>query len=202
MNFWAINPRKISLSRFRIRKGLTAACCPTSLLCLGMRNSSLVSRDEKSMLCLLILDMHSSWRPQIPFTLLFGIATSIDLLESRLLKSACRLIYGAQFDCVQTETILENVFKGAVISSDVPLRLGPQILRGMLDRQRDHMAGIQAFISSLKVRLICGLKIDLEADDGGSTFICAIFTPTPSASYWLQRLKEGKKSYKPSTSRH
>ncbi|EHK45254.1 uncharacterized protein TrAtP1_003503 [Trichoderma atroviride] len=102
-----------------------------------------------------IITLLSSWRPQIPFTLLFGIATSIDLLESRLLKSACRLIYGAQFDCVQTDTILENVFRGAVISSDVPLRLGPQILRSMLDRQRDHMAGIQAFISSLKYIYMC-----------------------------------------------
>jgi hypothetical protein len=155
MNFWAINPMKIFLSHFRILKGLTAAYYPILLLCLGMRNSYLVSRDWKCVLCLLILDMCSSWQSQIPFTLLFGIATSIDLLESRLLKSACRLIYGAQFDCVQTDTILENVFKGAVISNDVPLRLGPQILRSMLDRQRDHMAGIQAFISSLKVRLIC-----------------------------------------------
>ncbi|KAL7799154.1 origin recognition complex subunit 3 N-terminus domain-containing protein [Trichoderma ceciliae] len=102
-----------------------------------------------------IITLLSSWRPQIPFTLLFGIATSIDLLESRLLKSACRLIYGAQFDCVQTETILESVFKGAVVSSDVALRLGPQILRGMLDRQRDQMAGIQAFISSLKYIYMC-----------------------------------------------
>lgn len=156
MNFWAISPTKISLSRFRIPKGSTAAYYPISLLCLGMwNNSNLSSRGREEYLCLLILDMCSSWQPQIPFTLLFGIATSIDLLESRLLKSACRLIYGAQFDCVQTDTILENVFKGAVISSDVPLRLGPQILGSMLDRQRDHMAGIQAFISSLKVRLIC-----------------------------------------------
>ncbi|KAL6878664.1 origin recognition complex subunit 3 N-terminus domain-containing protein [Trichoderma novae-zelandiae] len=102
-----------------------------------------------------IITLLSSWRPQIPFTLLFGIATSIDLLESRLLKAACRLIYGAQFDCVQTETILERVFMGAVVSSDIPLRLGPQILRGMLDRQRDQMAGIQAFISSLKYIYMC-----------------------------------------------
>ncbi|KAL7922652.1 origin recognition complex subunit 3 N-terminus domain-containing protein [Trichoderma austrokoningii] len=102
-----------------------------------------------------IITLLSSWQAQIPFTLLFGIATSIDLLESRLLKSACRLIYGAQFDCVQTDTILENVFKGAVISSNVPLRLGPQVLRSMLDRQRDHMAGIQAFISSLKYVYMC-----------------------------------------------
>ncbi|KAH6604715.1 hypothetical protein Trco_006422 [Trichoderma cornu-damae] len=123
-----------------------------------------------------VITLLSSWRPQIPFTLLFGIATSIDLLESRLLKSACRLIYGVQFDCVQTETILEEVFKGAVVSSDVPLRLGPQILRGMLDRQRDQMAGIQAFISSLKYVYMCHfyanalsvlLAPETETEEGG-----------------------------------
>ncbi|KAM0255415.1 hypothetical protein ACHAQJ_005783 [Trichoderma viride] len=127
-----------------------------------------------------IITLLSSWRSQIPFTLLFGIATSIDLLEGRLLKSACRLIYGAQFDCVQTETILERVFKGAVVSSDVPLRLGPQILKSMLDRQRDHMAGIQAFISSLKYVYMChfyanALSILLapETDDEGGEILQA-----------------------------
>lgn len=94
----------------------------------------------------------SSWRPRIPFTLLFGIATSVELLQARLLKSACRLIYGAQFDCVQAEAMLETLFNSAVAASQVPLRLGGPLLHGMLDRQQDQVAGVQAFISSLKVR--------------------------------------------------
>ncbi|PMB73055.1 Origin recognition complex subunit 3 [Beauveria bassiana] len=97
-----------------------------------------------------LITLLSSWRPRIPFTLLFGVATSVELLQARLLKSACRQIYGGQFDDVQTDTILESVFKGAVAASDVPLRLGGPLLRWMLDRQRDQVAGIQAFISSLK----------------------------------------------------
>jgi origin recognition complex subunit 3 len=68
-----------------------------------------------------------------------------------LLKTACQQIYGAQFDAVQTDAILEAIFKIAVSASDVPLRLGSPLLKSMLDRQRDQMAGIQAFISSLKV---------------------------------------------------
>ncbi|KAG5984929.1 hypothetical protein E4U55_002511 [Claviceps digitariae] len=104
---------------------------------------------ESSLLSDLITLFHS-WRPRIPFTLLFGIATSVDLLQARLLKSACRLIYGGQFDGVQTANILETVFKGAVASADVPLRLGAPLLRSMLERQHEQMAGIQSFISSLK----------------------------------------------------
>ncbi|KAG6051001.1 hypothetical protein E4U39_002505 [Claviceps sp. Clav50 group G5] len=109
---------------------------------------------ESSLLSDLIALFHS-WRPRIPFTLLFGIATSVDLLQARLLKSACRLIYGGQFDGVQTASILETVFKGAVASADVPLRLGAPLLRSMLERQHEQVAGIQSFISSLKYAYMC-----------------------------------------------
>lgn len=56
---------------------------------------------------------------------------------------------------MQTETILETVFKTAVAAADVPLQLGGPLLRSMLDRQRDQVAGIQAFISSLKYAYMC-----------------------------------------------
>ncbi|TWU78027.1 hypothetical protein ED733_006566 [Metarhizium rileyi] len=104
---------------------------------------------DSSLLSDLITLFHS-WRPRIPFTLLFGIATSVELLQTRLLKSACRLIYGAQFDAAQAGNILETVFKGAVAAADVPLIVGAPLLRSMLDRQYEQVAGIQSFISSLK----------------------------------------------------
>ncbi|PFH60507.1 hypothetical protein XA68_10856 [Ophiocordyceps unilateralis] len=117
-----------------------------------------------------LISLFHSWRSRIPFTLLFGIATSVDLFQARLLKSACRLVYGAQFDCVQTETILETVFKGAVAASDVPLRLGGSLLRSMLERQHTQMAGIQAFISSLKYAYMCHFYANalsiLDSPDG------------------------------------
>ncbi|KAL2756413.1 hypothetical protein ACRALDRAFT_1081719 [Sodiomyces alcalophilus JCM 7366] len=99
--------------------------------------------------------LFSSWMPQIPFTLLFGVATSVDLLQARLLKSACQLLYGAQFDVVQTDTILEQVFKPAVAGEDVLLRLGPSLLQTLIDRQHDHVAGIHSFLSSLKYAHMC-----------------------------------------------
>lgn len=75
----------------------------------------------------------------------------MELLQSRLLKSACQKIYGAQFDAAQSHAILETVFKIAVAAEDVPVRIGGTLLHGMLDRQHEQVAGIQAFISSLKV---------------------------------------------------
>ncbi|KIE01886.1 origin recognition complex subunit, partial [Metarhizium majus ARSEF 297] len=102
-----------------------------------------------------LITLFHSWRPRIPFTLLFGIATSVELLQARLLKSACRLVYGAQFDAAQADNILETVFKGAVAAADVPLILGGPLLQSMLDRQHEQVAGIQSFTSSLKYAYMC-----------------------------------------------
>lgn len=75
----------------------------------------------------------------------------MELLQARLLKSVCQQIYGAQFDAVQTNSILETVFKVAVAAADVPVHVGPSLLRDLLERQQDQVAGVQAFVSSLKV---------------------------------------------------
>ncbi|KAF4946231.1 hypothetical protein FGADI_11365 [Fusarium gaditjirri] len=89
--------------------------------------------------------LFNSWRPRIPFTLLFGIATSVELLQARLLKASCQQIYGAQFDVIQTSAILETVFRTAVATSDAPVVLGASLIRSLLDRQHDQVSGIQTF---------------------------------------------------------
>ncbi|KAF4978044.1 hypothetical protein FZEAL_5509 [Fusarium zealandicum] len=109
---------------------------------------------DSSLLSDLII-LFNSWRPRIPFTLLFGIATSVELLQARLLKSACQLIYGAQFDVIQTSAILETVFKTAVAAADTPVLLGMSLLHSMLDRQHDQVSGIQTFTMSLKYAYMC-----------------------------------------------
>lgn len=95
----------------------------------------------------------SSWKDRISFTLLFGIATSIELFETRLPKSTCHRLYGAQFDVVQMSSILESVFKCAVADGSCALRLGPALLTSLIERQQNQVAGIQVFVSSLKVGL-------------------------------------------------
>lgn len=62
------------------------------------------------------------------------------------------MLYGAQFDVVQADSVLESVFKAAVAGTKAMIRLGPALLRSLLERQKDQVAGIHVFISSLKVR--------------------------------------------------
>jgi origin recognition complex subunit 3 len=98
------------------------------------------------------LTPHSSWLDRIPFAFLFGVATSVELFEARLLKSTCQTLYGDQFDVEQTGSIVDKIFKAAVAHSEVPILIGPNLVGGLLERQHEQVASIQDFIRSLKVR--------------------------------------------------
>ncbi|KAK7908012.1 origin recognition complex subunit [Apiospora marii] len=102
-----------------------------------------------------LITLFSSWLDRIPFKLLFGVATSVELFQARLLKSTCQLLYGRQFDVEQADTIVEKIFQTAVAHVDAPLRIGPVSLQMILARQRDQAAGIPVFVSSLKYAYMC-----------------------------------------------
>jgi len=103
------------------------------------------------MLCSLTSD--SSWADRVPFVLLFGIATSLDLFRERLPGSASCLLDGVQFDVEQTSSLLERIFQKAVAGSEPPLRLGSRLISGLMERQFDHVQSVQSFTAALKVSL-------------------------------------------------
>ncbi|KAI8965972.1 origin recognition complex subunit 3 N-terminus-domain-containing protein [Daldinia sp. FL1419] len=102
-----------------------------------------------------LISLFSSWLDRIPFSLLFGVATSVELFQARLLKSTCQCLYGDQFDVEQSASIIEKIFKAAIAHSEVPLRLGSSLVHNLLDRQRDQASSIPVFASSLKYAYMC-----------------------------------------------
>ncbi|KAI1874512.1 hypothetical protein JX265_004720 [Neoarthrinium moseri] len=109
---------------------------------------------ESGLLSDLIL-LFSSWLDRIPFALLFGVATSVELFQGRLLKSTCHHLLGQQFDVEQSTSVIEKIFRAAVAHSEAPLRLGPSLLQSLLDRQSEQVAGIPVFVNSLKYAYMC-----------------------------------------------
>lgn len=99
----------------------------------------------------MIANRNSSWMDRIPFVLLFGVATSLDLFHERLSRSASRFLDGVQFDVEQTSSLLERIFQKAVAGSEAPLRLGSVLVSGLMERQLDHVQSVQSFIAALKV---------------------------------------------------
>ncbi|KXJ95560.1 origin recognition complex subunit [Microdochium bolleyi] len=102
-----------------------------------------------------LINLLHSWLDRIPFAMVFGVATSVDLFQARLLKSTCRCLHGAQFDVEQSASIVNRIFKVAVSHADVPLRIGANIAQSLLDRQKDQVAGIPVLVSSLKYLHMC-----------------------------------------------
>lgn len=102
-----------------------------------------------------LVTLFKSWKDRISFTLLFGIATSVELFQARLPKSTSQSLHGAQFDVVQMSSVLENIFKAAVAHAANPLIIGPVLLRNMIERQQSQVAGIQIFVNSLKYVYMC-----------------------------------------------
>ncbi|KAI0913735.1 origin recognition complex subunit 3 N-terminus-domain-containing protein [Ustulina deusta] len=102
-----------------------------------------------------LISLLSSWLDRIPFAFLFGVATSVELFEARLLKSTCQCLYGDQFDVEQTASIIDKIFKTAVAHSEAPILLGPNLIGSLLERQREQVASIPDFIRSLKYAYMC-----------------------------------------------
>ncbi|KAI0459396.1 origin recognition complex subunit 3 N-terminus-domain-containing protein [Xylaria acuta] len=97
-----------------------------------------------------LISLLGSWLDRIPFAFLFGVATSVELFEGRLLKSTCQCLYGDQFDVEQTTSIVDKIFRTVVAHSESPILLGPNLIGSLLERQREQVASIQDFIRSLK----------------------------------------------------
>ncbi|KAK4192710.1 origin recognition complex subunit 3 N-terminus-domain-containing protein [Podospora australis] len=97
-----------------------------------------------------LVTLFHSWHDRIQFSILFGIATSVELFEARMLKSTARQLRGAQFDVVQANAVLESVVKTAVAGTQAKLRIGPLLLSQLVRRQEEQVAGIHTFVSSIK----------------------------------------------------
>ena len=86
--------------------------------------------------------------------LLFGVATSIDLFQGRLPKQAAHRLAAAQFDVAPSSAVLDKLLRRAVAAADVPLRLGPALVRSLAERQDEQVTGISVYVNSLKVCLL------------------------------------------------
>ncbi|CAG8952603.1 hypothetical protein HYFRA_00009709 [Hymenoscyphus fraxineus] len=102
-----------------------------------------------------LITLFNSWKDRIPFVLLFGIATSVELFQERLTQSASRCIYGIQVDVEQSSVIIEKIFQKAVASSGATLRLGPTLLSTLIERQKSYVQSVQSFIAAIKYTYMC-----------------------------------------------
>lgn len=97
-----------------------------------------------------LVSLFSSYLDRIPFVLLLGIATSLEIFHDKLPKATIRLMQGEKFDVERAEECLAQVFNQAVAGKDSVLRLSAPVCEFLLERQRDHTQSIQTFVAALK----------------------------------------------------
>src|ERR1700749_3528540 len=93
----------------------------------------------------------SSWSDRIPFVLLFGVATSVDVFQERLPQSTLRCMQGQSFNAVQSQELLERIFCSTIVGSSIPSRIGPNLARAILKRPKEHIQSPNEFIDAFQV---------------------------------------------------
>ena|ERR1700744_1718641 len=93
-------------------------------------------------------------RERLPITLVFGLATSLEIFQERLPVSTLRHLRGKQYDVVQRQQLLEEIFLATITGDNVQFRVGPSLVNAIMGRQRDNIQTIDDFIDNLHARLL------------------------------------------------
>lgn len=148
-----------------------------------------------------LMSVVSAWRDRIPFVLLLGISTTVDLFEARLSKSTVRLLDCKLFDAsVGADPCLE-MYKSLHDQSDALLpSFGPVISGVLFEMSREQDASASGFRRAIKYVMMShffanGLSILLGPDDGARDThrdFCDVIRSTGSfRAYAEEKLNEG-----------
>ncbi|KAK2798785.1 hypothetical protein FQN51_007461 [Onygenales sp. PD_10] len=97
-----------------------------------------------------LISLLSSWVDRIPFVLLFGIATSVELFEARLPRSVVNLLQGRRFDIQESGDSVERVFTSLQTNQESTVWLGHNVSRILFEKSKDHFQSPEGFGNGIK----------------------------------------------------
>lgn len=93
----------------------------------------------------------SSWLDRIPFTLLFGISTSVELFEGRLPRSTVSLLRGKYFEIHEASNCVDRIYERIQAEEDGRFWIGRNITNFLLEKSSDFFQTPEAFSRIVKV---------------------------------------------------
>lgn len=99
----------------------------------------------------MVLMFCSSWLDRIPFTLLFGISTSVELFEGRLPRSSVALLRGKYFELHEASNCVDHIYERIQAESDSEVWLGRNITNVLFEKSGDNFSTPEAFSRTVKV---------------------------------------------------
>ncbi|EEH06587.1 origin recognition complex subunit [Histoplasma capsulatum G186AR] len=97
-----------------------------------------------------LISLLSSWLDRIPFVLLFGIATSVELFEARLPRSLVNLLQGCRFDIRDPSDSVNRIYTTLQTRQKDALWLGHNVSRILFEKFRDHFQSPEGFANGIK----------------------------------------------------
>ncbi|GCB24802.1 origin recognition complex subunit 3 [Aspergillus awamori] len=97
-----------------------------------------------------LLSLLSSWLDRIPFTLLFGISTSVELFEGRLPRSTVALLRGRYFEIHEASNCVDRIYGRLQAEQDGKIWLGRNITNVLFEKSNDSFQTPEAFSRTVK----------------------------------------------------
>ncbi|CRG92193.1 Origin recognition complex subunit 3 [Talaromyces islandicus] len=97
-----------------------------------------------------LISLLSSWIDRIPVVLLFGISTSVEILESKFPRSIVASLQGQHFEIHDAGDAVDRIYETLQTSSSTQLWLGPHLSRSLFERSRDYFQSPEEFIREAK----------------------------------------------------
>ncbi|KAH1366170.1 hypothetical protein KXX16_009264 [Aspergillus fumigatus] len=119
----------------------------------GVKKLVLAFRDSEAFDPTILTDLLlllNSWLDRIPFTLLFGISTSVELFEGRLPRSTVALLRGKYFEIHDASNCVDRIYERLQADPNGRFWLGRNITAVLFERSNDYFQTPEAFSRVIK----------------------------------------------------
>ncbi|KAJ5213163.1 hypothetical protein N7449_000332 [Penicillium cf. viridicatum] len=97
-----------------------------------------------------LLSLFKSWLDRIPFTVLLGISTSVELFEGRLPRSCVALLQGKHFEVQEAGNCVDRIYETLQTDPDTNLWLGRNVTSTLFENTSDYFQSPEAFSRMVK----------------------------------------------------
>lgn len=99
----------------------------------------------------LFLTSLRSWLDRIPFTVLLGISTSVELFEGRLPRSCVALLRGKHFEVQEAGNCVDRIYESLQTDPATKLWIGRNVTNTLFENTSDYFQTPEAFSRMVKV---------------------------------------------------
>ncbi|EPS26008.1 hypothetical protein PDE_00944 [Penicillium oxalicum 114-2] len=120
----------------------------------GTKKLVLAFRDSEAFDPGLLMDLLSllkSWLDRIPFTVLLGISTSVELFEGRLPRACIALLQGRHFEVQDAGNCVDRIYESLQAGTQGKMWLGRNVTSTLLEKTHDYFQTPEAFSRMVKV---------------------------------------------------